>query len=165
MIIKSTEGFLFGGFTPLSWKSSEDEIVEDKTMQTFVFTLTNPHGIPPTKYSLTNQNVTIRCDSFSGPIFGNCDIVVSNNGKQNEDSLILFPRSFSDRTRKGIQIFTSGMKEFGSVHFRVQEIEVFEVKQTFIFIQISQLCLKIFCSQNSYQQFDSKCISFIFLIS
>lgn len=50
-IIKSTTGFFFGGYTPLPWKSSGGWI-EDSTMQSFIFTLKNPHNIPPTKYPI-----------------------------------------------------------------------------------------------------------------
>ena len=48
-VIQSKDGgYVFGGYTSVSWRSVE-KYVEDKNGP-FLFTLANPHGIPLTKY-------------------------------------------------------------------------------------------------------------------
>src|SRR3978361_1162137 len=67
-IIRShPNNYLFGGYTPLSWDSSN---IYKNSPEGFIFTLTNPHGIPPTKYSISNPARAIRCRQSYGPAFG-----------------------------------------------------------------------------------------------
>ncbi|CAF4311702.1 unnamed protein product, partial [Rotaria sordida] len=47
-IIQSNNNYLFGGYTAIPWTSEGDSYKNDTTA--FLFTLTNPHNIPPTKY-------------------------------------------------------------------------------------------------------------------
>jgi hypothetical protein len=117
-IIKSN-GYLFGGYTPNSWNSS-DRWVNDSTNQSFIFTLTNPHSIPPTKYSLVAPENSIYYDPSLGPSFGyGCDICIWNHSNNNSCSSTKFPSSYSDSTGNGKVTFT------GQYCFTVQEIEVF----------------------------------------
>jgi TLD len=114
---------LFGGYSPLPWDSSS---TFKKHPDTFVFTLTNPHNIPPTKYAYdqTKNKETIFCTVYCGPLFGNWgayDILVSNESNQNKNSFIDFPVSFVDTTGHGNNTFT------GEKHFTTNEIEVYLV--------------------------------------
>jgi len=120
-VIKSTGGYLFGGYTPIIWQSKGGFAWDQRS---FVFTLTNPNNIPPTKYSNTgpnhsNQN-SIYDHSSRGPSFG-YDIQVHDRCNQNTSSATNFPHSFADSTGKGTTTFT------GSPNFQVAEIEVFRV--------------------------------------
>ena len=58
-------------------KQSIDYKDDDKA---FIFTLKNPHGVEPTRFmKRIESEYAIRCDSYCGPVFGDCDIYVRNN--------------------------------------------------------------------------------------
>eukprot|EP00026_Physarum_polycephalum_P014186 Phypoly_transcript_14674.p1 GENE.Phypoly_transcript_14674~~Phypoly_transcript_14674.p1 ORF type:complete len:222 (-),score=39.54 Phypoly_transcript_14674:73-738(-) len=117
-VIQSTDGYLFGGYTPLSFDASSS-YKSDQEM--FLFTLTNPHSLPPTKYPLKKEDTYgIYCYSPYGPIFGGGhDILVSSYSHQNNFSYSNFPYSYTDTTGKGNTTFT------GARNFTIREIEVF----------------------------------------
>jgi hypothetical protein len=52
-VIVTPESWIFGGFTPLAWRSLQKPIPFcDDSLQSFVFTLTNPHGTEAMKFML-----------------------------------------------------------------------------------------------------------------
>ncbi|KAK8790001.1 hypothetical protein WA158_006781 [Blastocystis sp. Blastoise] len=69
---------IFGGYTDHSWTDSERWYSYSKE---FLFTLSNEHGIPPTKYDYTNRDRSqaIFCHPSFGPVFGDgFDISISD---------------------------------------------------------------------------------------
>lgn len=120
-VIRSLDGYMFGGYTPVSWDSASNAY---KThLDCFLFTLSNPHNIPPTKYNINPRyNFGIFCSIVYGPIFGGGhDIVVFTNSNQNNSNYTNFPNSYVDTTGKGNLTFT------GTNNFITNEIEVFSV--------------------------------------
>ncbi|KAK8797559.1 hypothetical protein WA158_005905 [Blastocystis sp. Blastoise] len=76
---------IFGGYTNQSWAGSGYKFYS----KGFLFTLTNEHGIPPTKYDYINsdRSKAIYCYSSYGPIFGGGhDIKISDQCYSNTDS-------------------------------------------------------------------------------
>ncbi|KAK8810574.1 hypothetical protein WA158_007149 [Blastocystis sp. Blastoise] len=61
---------IFGGYTNQSWESRQ---VAKYYSKEFIFTLSNEHDIPPTKYDNLNDGKSygIYCDPSYGPTFGN----------------------------------------------------------------------------------------------
>jgi len=120
-VIQSVGGWLFGGFASKSWKPTGDNQADESA---FIFTLTNPHSIPPTKYTLKNDKIqfSIYCSNSYGATFGGGnDIYVSDNSNQNYSSHINFPHTYNDTTNKGKTTFT------GSFRFTTKDIEVYSV--------------------------------------
>jgi len=125
-IIQSIEGYLFGGYVKAAWKScdpvdnsnSNDQYIRDS--QAFIFTLSNPYHIPPTRYALKldQESHAIVGNSKYGPCFGASDIYV-NSGKQCGFG---FSSTYMDTTGRGNQTFT------GAETCSVQEIEVYQAK-------------------------------------
>jgi len=121
-VIRSQNGCIFGGFTTVPWSSSH----QDKTdASAFIFTLANPHGIKPTKYSILEQAVrfAIAHKRTNGPIFGSV-----NNGRSDiylhspfntHGSRIYFPNTYNDTTGKHKFTFT------GDSNFHCEDVEVF----------------------------------------
>eukprot|EP01132_Coremiostelium_polycephalum_P001406 gene1406-1775_t len=111
-IIKSTDGYLFGGYLSHSWSSDMKFEVDPRT---YLFTLINPHAIPPTRYSLkdtvTNNKIN---NGNDGPRFGMGDQYCGVAGGN-----FNFPTSFIDTTGKGNKTFTD------SKNFKIYDIEVF----------------------------------------
>ena len=126
-IIQSKDGnYLFGGYTEISW-SSDGTYKSDPAA--FLFTLTNPHGIQPTKFLKNpNKGYSIVHLKEHGPGFGGVvtnkqhykDIQIFKNANQNNNSACSFPSSYIDTTGLGGVLFT------GTKNFMVEDIEVFK---------------------------------------
>lgn len=78
-----------------------------------MFTLYNPHGIPPTKYSLKKGKVSTQNDDeygiwFGGGVEGNFEITMLFNKATSSTTFTsgFGPRSFEDTTGKGSRTFT-----------------------------------------------------------
>jgi hypothetical protein len=120
-VIQSKEGgFLFGGYTSVSWKSVGDYVADNNNP--FIFTLTNPHGIPPTKYSIQHTQHSIYDDRQYGPTFGGGhDLYVCDNSQTATGSYTRFPTSYIDTTNRGNDTFT------GNKNFQTSDIEVYRL--------------------------------------
>jgi hypothetical protein len=96
----------------------------------FIFTLKNPHNIPPSKFNIQKNwlDHSICCDINLGPIFGCNDIRIENdcNIKSNSFGYYDFKPGeycFDDTTGKKRMLFT------GSSKYKVEEIEVFKIER------------------------------------
>jgi hypothetical protein len=86
-VILDTEGNIFGGFTPAKWESGSDHSKADDSQKSFLFTLKNPHNVPPTTLPLKAEgtNLAILCESKSGPHFGDLGVCENSNIKTDRD--------------------------------------------------------------------------------
>ncbi|CAF3999523.1 unnamed protein product [Rotaria sp. Silwood1] len=120
-IIQSNNNYLFGGYTAIAWTSNGSYASDTRA---FLFTLTNPHNIPPTKY-LINPSQTgnaVYHHSGYGPTFGSGhDMHLANASNSNNSSYIGFPSGYLDTTGKGNNTFT------GARNFSASDIEVFKL--------------------------------------
>ncbi|CAF1446238.1 unnamed protein product, partial [Didymodactylos carnosus] len=114
-IIQSNDdpGYLFGGYTTVSWSST---CSWQPDPQAFLFTLTNPHNIPPTKYHVKEKSMqfAVYHDATVGPSFGG-DICVKNNS----NAFVRFPVTYLDTTHHGDKTFT------GNKHLTMSDIEIY----------------------------------------
>jgi hypothetical protein len=120
-IIQSNNNYIFGGYTSIPW-TSDNAYKNDTTA--FLFTLTNPHNISPTKYLINSGYVGYAVYHYSsyGPTFGyGHDISLVNASNSNNSSYAKFPNSYTDTTGKGNNTFT------GARNFTVSDIEVFKL--------------------------------------
>jgi hypothetical protein len=69
-LIADTDGNVFGGFTPVRWARGGRK--GDDSLRSFLFTLRNPHGVPPQKFALRaeKRHSAIDCNSTFGPTCG-----------------------------------------------------------------------------------------------
>ena len=115
-LIKTTNNKIFGGFTPLNWKS-QGGLINDLKNQTFIFSLNLKK-----KYKMIKKNgYGIDCAIVYGPNFGNCDFYVEENMKKgasyaNQDCSFLSNNNLELIGKKG---------EFQD--FEVDELEVYKV--------------------------------------
>jgi hypothetical protein len=135
-VIFDTNGNIFGGFTPAKWESrkwngkygKENNLAKaDDSEKSFIFTLKNEHKVGERRFGLKSEEKwrAIYCDSGYGPCFGcyDCDIFVSDHCNANTHSHSFgFGRTYANDTGLNGRTFFSG-----SEHFRVKEIEVFEI--------------------------------------
>jgi hypothetical protein len=116
-VLLDTEGYIFGGYTPVAWESREwngehihlmdNRWKEDPSFESFVFRLYDPANPTATNYwSKKVKPAAIFCSNVSGPGFG-CDLQVSNNCDTYCDTSV---------------------SDFLNHIIKVQEIEVFAVR-------------------------------------
>ena len=118
-IIQAINGYLFGGYTSVSWESNAGYSTDNN--DPFLFTLTNPYKIPPTRYEIKLVEYSILNSTNSGPIFGGGDIFVRNNSQTSVANYCNFPHSYIDTTGHGSKTFT------GSRNFTTTDIEVYRL--------------------------------------
>jgi hypothetical protein len=125
-VIFDRRGNIFGGFTPVEWESRDCELWKaDDSLKSFLFTLKNPHSVAERRFALKEgeRHRAISCDSRWGPCFGyGNDIGIANHCNRNADSYTFFGYSYNNDTGLDRDKFFTG-----SEHFRVKEIEVFEI--------------------------------------
>ena len=112
VIIEDVKGNVFGGYTSIGWTGINPWVRDPAA---YVYTLVNPHGIPPTKY---NPKENSKCISDFGNIRFGYDLYIAENSNSNNDSFTNFPVDYIDTTGKGRTTFT------GDLHFQSKEIEV-----------------------------------------
>jgi hypothetical protein len=127
-VILDTEGNIFGGFTPVEWDSENDSKGDD-SVESFLFTLKNPHNIPARRFPLKAEmkNWAICCKSGCCPLFGygmfNYDLAVMDDCNVNTKNYSYLGNSDNDTELGNSIVLTS------SKYFKVQEIEVFEITE------------------------------------
>jgi hypothetical protein len=119
IVIKSTNGNIFGGYTEQSWFGSGYKTDSNA----FVFSLINSDSKPvKIKWS---RNQGIGCDISHGPIFGaGHDLFISDKSNTNTSSLSNLCNSY---IHPEYEYKSNGAKSFlaGSYNFQVLETEVF----------------------------------------
>jgi hypothetical protein len=125
-LILSTNDYIFGGYTPLPWRS-RDNWVGDPSLMSFIFTIKNPHNLPAQIFKQQRESNAIYDDSSYGPVFGgysgySCDLQLSDEcGSSNKSSSNIGTTFANNTGRPGTEVLT------GEEHFTVEELEVFEV--------------------------------------
>ena len=128
IIVKSENGNIFGGFTSIQWKSSETPSWEyDK--KAFIFSLLNKENRPLIFEHSSSDKNSIGSHSKYGPVFGlGNDICISDNSITNTTSHSNLGATY---THPEFPFDSEKAKTIlaGSIYFKVQEIEVFQLQQ------------------------------------
>jgi hypothetical protein len=121
-LISSTNGSIFGGYTPVAW-SSANHYVSDMSMESFVFTITNPHNLSPRIFKQQRGDNAVYHHPSYGPTFGGgLTIHVCDQCRSSNNSYSSFGSPYNNDTGiSGNEVLT------GACNFTVNEIEVFEV--------------------------------------
>lgn len=121
-IIKSTEGYIFGGYTEATW-TSNNSYSHDKN--SFLFSLINKMNTPLV-LPCANPEFAIYCGSHYGPTFGySTSLFISDSSNLNPSYSDLsynykHPMYESNRSLEARYLLT------GSEKFLVKDIEVFQ---------------------------------------
>jgi hypothetical protein len=120
-LIETTEGWIFGGFTPLTWDSN-GSFKSDDSQRSFLFSLKNPDGSGERKFALSDSKYAIRCYPSYGPTFGGgYDICITDACDRNTASYSKLGHSYG----KGSGVASTFLT--GAGNFTVKEIEVFTI--------------------------------------
>ena len=119
VIIRSTGGYLFGGYASQAWTSSGSYT---NAADSFLFLLTNANGSQPTKFLYNNNGHAFYNAQGYGPTFGsNHDLYISDQSNANNSSYCNIPGSYANTLGLGQATFT------GAHNFQTTEIEVFKL--------------------------------------
>jgi hypothetical protein len=128
-VILDKDGNIFGGFTPVRWEfiDPKSRAVDpmDLSLGNFLFTLKNPHNLPPKKYPLKPEmkhKAVQCCDPPYYLVSGDYELQVSFD-ESCEGSVYIRNVYENDTGLEGNKVFT------GSRDFDVEEIEVFEITE------------------------------------
>ena len=126
-IIKSENGFIFGGFTLQSWYNEGYKNCYKSDSNAFLFSLTNLKNIPLKMIYIEPSNA-IGTGRTYGPVFGNeGSLVIFDESNKNKDSYSDLGKSYQhpeyDYKSNEAESFLAGSK-----NFQVSEIEVFSYK-------------------------------------
>ncbi|KAK8793400.1 hypothetical protein WA158_004759 [Blastocystis sp. Blastoise] len=119
---------IFGGYTDQSWDCESGFKPYSKE---FLFTLSNEHGIPPTKYEYyaSDKSYGIGCDKAIGPqIIGN-DISIRDDCHRNNKSYCRGDCSAVFNTSQKYSLFVNTDKADVDNHFIVDDYEVWGIQQ------------------------------------
>jgi len=114
-IVKSTNNFIFGGFTSQTWTNQASIYKTDE--KAFLFGFRNPSN-KTAKLPIKPNCYAIYCDPNSGPNFG--DLVISNCSNTNDSSLSI-GSNYLNSYSSSYQLFADRNS------FRISEIEVFSL--------------------------------------
>ena len=125
LIVKSTTGYIFGGYTSTAW-SSVDGYKIDKTA--FLFTLTNPANMTlKLNLKAENEEKAVYHNSGNGPIFGaGRDLCFHDQSNTNSDSHVssVSYDAPNGQTGDAAGIFYHG----GSTkYFQTVDVEVYQI--------------------------------------
>jgi len=117
VIVRSTEGHLFGGYATATWSGSQYR----NDAGCFLFSLANPTGTR-VKIAANNNGHNMYCVQNYGPTFGgNHDLHISDNSNVNTNSYTNLGNAFVGQTNF---LFV------GNRTFQTTEIEVYSVVKT-----------------------------------
>ncbi|KAK8797627.1 hypothetical protein WA158_005973 [Blastocystis sp. Blastoise] len=117
---------IFGGYTDQSWESPKTGCIKPYSKE-FLFTLSNEHGIPPTKYvyDSTIRTTGITCFPTYGPVFGLFfDILISDRCHTNLNSHCKAARYAERLTPQNNCLFVNTDSPDNENYFTVEDYEV-----------------------------------------
>ncbi|CAF1200424.1 unnamed protein product [Adineta steineri] len=124
VIIRSTGGYLFGGYASQSWSSNGSYT---NAPNSFLFLLTNANGSQPTKFLYNNNGYAFYNHPAYGPAYGGShDLHICDKSNANNNSYCNMSgesSSYPNTLGLGVVTFT------GAKNFQTTEIEVFKLSQ------------------------------------
>ncbi|KAK8798792.1 hypothetical protein WA158_007876 [Blastocystis sp. Blastoise] len=117
---------IFGGYTNQSWESPSSGLYKTYSEE-FLFTLSNEHGIPPTKYDYAagDKSYGIGCSASFGPLFGGGnDIRISNNCHNNSDSYCNASCYDEINTNQNNSLFVNTNNSKATNNFIIEDYEI-----------------------------------------
>jgi len=118
LLLVKVGGFIFGGYNTACWNSATNNYCN--APGSFLFTLINPFGDPPTLFSCKSLAHSIYCNTGYGPSFGSGhDLHISNSSRSVNNNYCNLNNSYNDTLGRGANTFT------GARNFTVTDYEVF----------------------------------------
>jgi hypothetical protein len=127
-VVKTTDGYIFGGYTQQTWDSTFSDLKSDKNA--FIFSLINREN-NPLKMRIKSGGINATfCNHNFGPRFGGADIIIGSSGFLLAGSSNL-GNSYQHPTyayqSSQAQSFLAGFNAF-----KVSEIEIFKLIQNLL---------------------------------
>ena len=122
-VIKTVEGWVFGGYTEAPWKSDGSWSQDSKA---FIFSLSNKSQIP-TKFNSVGIDSTYSNGMFGPKFGGGYDLYIADNSNVSTSSYSNLGFSYKHPSSSKYMFGSNDATSFlaGNLNFRVDEIEVF----------------------------------------
>jgi len=118
-VIRSTDGFIFGGYLDQPWNSSNVYLASDRA---FLFALHCYAGLPPTKMPIERTCYAAYAGASYGPTFGGGhDIYINDNAHKSRNATINVGHSYRLLPGQSQTMLTGGQT------FVPVEVEVFQI--------------------------------------
>ena len=118
LVLVKVGGYIFGGYNTACWNSATNSYLN--APGSFLFTLVNPYGDPPTLFSCKNLAHAVYCHTSYGPTFGSGhDLCIHNSARSNTSSYCNLGNGYNDTLGRGANTFTGGK------NFTITDYEVF----------------------------------------
>jgi hypothetical protein len=132
-IVKSTNGYVFGGYTKSVWDKSDNYKTEPGA---FLFSLINSQKVPY-RFNCIQNDYNIRCNPNYGPTFGyGFDLYIATDANSNTNSYAKLGTSY--QLPAGYDLSSASSFLAGSKQFQINEIEVFTKIDTYSSYIVSQ---------------------------
>ena len=132
-VVKSSNNFIFGGFTSLKWTSLNSNTNIDN--DAFLFSLVNANNCPE-KMIVKPNCVAIQNDPSNGPKFGSGpDLYICNNANTEKSSYSRLDNRFACKSNAPKSFLAGGDS------FTVSDIEVFGLADDYEFIEADSAIL------------------------
>lgn len=120
-IIRDSDKNIFGGYTNISWSSPRTSSSETGDFEAFLFSVNKSRIV---QHNGLPESTCITSNRLNGPIFGDDDLVISDECSRNYDSWNFMKNSFG----KNDDDLTTSYLTSGKIEFKVELYEVFTVK-------------------------------------
>lgn len=120
VLVKDTDGNVFGGFTNLSWDCPEEYQYKGGDPESFLFSVNKKKII---KHDNNIDSKSIHCDVNWGPAYGYGDLVIENMCTLSNDSWTELKKSYGRFDNEIDEYFLTN----GKNKFQVEILEVFYV--------------------------------------
>src|SRR3990167_3760471 len=118
LVLVKVGSYIFGGYNTACWNSASNNYFN--APGSFLFTLVNPYGDPPTLFSCKTLANAVYCNTGYGPTFGSGhDLCIHNSARSNNSSYCALGSGYNDTIGRGANTFT------GARNFTVTDYEVF----------------------------------------
>ncbi|KAK8807081.1 hypothetical protein WA158_003840 [Blastocystis sp. Blastoise] len=132
VLIKSENNYIdciFGGYSSVGWINQESKdfyFIRDP--QAFLFTLNNPHDVPPTQFKYHGRfDKPLKYDRFAGPCFHG-GIYILDECNQDNFSFIECDKldmTYEQHPEYGVSIFVDTAQDQKDNFFKVDELEIY----------------------------------------
>jgi hypothetical protein len=127
VVVKSSNGYVFGGFTAVDWSSGGSLSNYKYDSSAFMFSLINKYNYP-FKMKIINPDYAVYASDYMGPVFGSGnDLAISDDSDKNYYSYAMIGNTyqlppFLVQNHQNAQSFLAD-----SYYFKTFQVEVFLV--------------------------------------
>jgi hypothetical protein len=123
VVVQDSQGYIFGGYTPIDWRSTKQTSDEDISKTSFLFSVKSPFGNKFKVFRTTTITASVFFSTQDGPIFGlqpRPDLFISDQPQLSNKSRSFLGSYYTTDTENSDYLT-------GQPTFKVQRLEVYRL--------------------------------------